>query len=66
MLSSVIDAMETMQQKDIHRLLVIDNKGDLLGIVTDKDILRVILKNQTLASSGTSDQILVYQQINIW
>jgi signal-transduction protein with cAMP-binding, CBS, and nucleotidyltransferase domain len=57
--SSVIDAMETMQQKDIRRLPVVDNKGKLLGIVTDKDIFRVIFKNQTLASSGISDQILV-------
>ncbi len=61
--SSVIDAIETMQQKDIRRLPVVDNKGKLLGIVTDKDIFRVILKNQqTLASSGASDQILVDQQ----
>ena len=60
--SSVMDAMETMQQKDIRRLPVVDNKGKLLGIVTDKDILTVILKNQTLVSSGISDQILVDQQ----
>jgi CBS domain-containing protein len=60
--SSVLDAMETMQQKDIRRLPVVDNKGELLGIVTDKDIFRVVLKNQTLTSSGTSDQILVDQQ----
>jgi CBS domain-containing protein len=60
--SSVMDAMATMQQKDIRRLPVVDNKGKLLGIVTDKDILTVILKNQTLASSGISDQILVDQQ----
>lgn len=58
--SSVI---ETMQQKDIRRLPVVDNKGKLLGIVTDKDIFRVILKNQqTMAYGGTSDQILVDQQ----
>jgi CBS domain-containing protein len=60
--SSVIDAMVTMQQKDIRRLPVVDNKRKLLGIITDKDILRVILKNQILASSGISDQILVDQQ----
>jgi CBS domain-containing protein len=60
--SSIIDAMETMQQKDIRRLPVVDNKGKLLGIVTDKDIFKVILKNQTLASGGISDQILVDQQ----
>jgi CBS domain-containing protein len=63
--SSIIDAMETMQQKDIRRLPVVDNKGKLLGIVTDKDIFRVILKNQTLAS-GTGDQILLDQQQSIY
>ena len=60
--SSVIYAMETMQQKDIRRLPVVDNTGKLLGIITDKDIFSVIVKNQTLASSGISDQILVDQQ----
>jgi CBS domain-containing protein len=60
--SSIIDAMETMQQKDIRRLPVVESKGKLLGIVTDKDIFIVILKYQTLASSGMSDQILVDQQ----
>ena len=60
--NSIRDAMETMQQKDIRRLPVVDNKGKLLGIITDKDIFRVILKNQTLASSATTDQILVDQQ----
>ena len=60
--SSVIYAMETMQQKDIRRLPVVDNTGKLLGIITDKDVFSVIVKNQTLASSGISDQILVDQQ----
>src|SRR6476469_3449195 len=60
--NSIIEAMQTMQQKDIRRLPVVDNKEKLLGIITDKDIFRVILKNQTLTSSGTSDQILVDQQ----
>jgi CBS domain-containing protein len=41
-----MDAMETMQQKDIRRLPVVDSKGKLLGIVIDKDIFRAILKYQ--------------------
>jgi CBS domain-containing protein len=61
--SSIVEAMQTMQQKDIRRLPVVDNKEKLLGIVTDKDIFRLILKNQSLlASSATSDQMLVDQQ----
>jgi CBS domain-containing protein len=51
--------METMQQKDIRRLAVVDNKGKMLGIVTEKDIFRTILKSQSLVSSFVSDQVLV-------
>jgi CBS domain-containing protein len=54
--------METMQQKDIRRLPVVDNRENMLGIITDKDIFKAILKNQILASSSISDQILVDQQ----
>jgi CBS domain-containing protein len=53
-----------MQQKDIHRLPIVDNKEKMLGIIiiTDKDIFRTILKSQSLVSSFVSDQILVDQQ----
>ena len=37
--SSLRDAIQTMQQKDIRRLPVVDNRGKMLGIVTSKDIL---------------------------
>jgi CBS domain-containing protein len=64
--SSIIDVMETMQQKDIRRLPVVDNRENMLGIVTDKDIFRVILKNQMVASAGVSDQISVDKQQSIY
>jgi CBS domain-containing protein len=60
--SSIRDAMESMQQKDIRRLPVVDNKGKMVGIITDKDIFRTIVKNQSLVSSFLGDQILVDQQ----
>jgi CBS domain-containing protein len=60
--SSIRDAMESMLQKDIRRLPVVDNKGKLVGIITDKDIFRTIVKNQSLVSSFLGDQILVDQQ----
>jgi len=37
--SLVRDAIETMQVKNIRRLPVIDNKGKMVGIVTQKDVL---------------------------
>jgi CBS domain-containing protein len=60
--SSIRDAMESMLQKDIRRLPVVDNKGKLVAIITDKDIFRTIVKNQSLVSSFLGDQILVDQQ----
>jgi CBS domain-containing protein len=60
--SSIRDAMESMQQKDIRKLPVVDNKGKMVGIVTDKDIFRTIVKNQSLVSSFLGDQILVDPQ----
>jgi CBS domain-containing protein len=37
--SSLSDAIQTMRQKDIRRLPVVDNRGKMLGIVTSKDRL---------------------------
>lgn len=37
--TSISDARELMKQKKIHRLPVVDSKGGLLGIITEKDIL---------------------------
>jgi CBS domain-containing protein len=60
--SSIRDAMESMQQKDIRKLPVVDNKGKMVGIITNKDIFRTIVKNQSLVSSSLGDQILVDPQ----
>ena len=38
------DAVVLMQQKDIRRLPIIDKDGRLVGIITEKDILRVVFK----------------------
>ena len=42
--ASLKDAVVLMQQKDIRRLPIIDKDGRLEGIITEKDILRVVLK----------------------
>ena len=67
---SIKDAMQTMQLKNIRRLVVVDiekegkenNKHDdnkMLGIITDKDIFRAIMKNQDLIPSFLSQQLPV-------
>jgi predicted transcriptional regulator len=60
--SSLRDAIQIMQQKDIRRLPVVDNRRKMLGIVTSKDIFRAIAKNQALVSGFVSDPILADQQ----
>jgi len=42
--ASLKDAVVLMQEKDIRRLPIIDKDGQLVGIITEKDILRVVFK----------------------
>jgi predicted transcriptional regulator len=56
--SSVRDAIQTMQQKNIRRLIVSD--GDkMVGIITDKDIFRTIMNNQDIIPILLDDKLLV-------
>jgi CBS domain-containing protein len=57
--ASLKDAVVLMQQKDIRRLPIIDKDGQLVGIITEKDILRAVfkifkktIKDQGLVSEG--------------
>ena len=56
--SSVRDAIQMMQQKNIRRLIVSDGEK-MVGIITDKDIFRVIMNNQDLIPILLSDKLLV-------
>jgi len=56
--SSVRDAIQTMQQKSIRRLIVSDGER-MVGIITDKDIFRVIMNNQDLIPILLGDKLLV-------
>jgi CBS domain-containing protein len=51
--SSIKDALQTMQQKNIRRLVILD-KEKMIGIITDKDIFRAIMSNQSLIAGLTS------------
>lgn len=55
---SLRDAIQTMQSKNIRRLPVVE-KSRMVGIVTEKDIFRAILKSQALVSGVISDSGLV-------
>jgi len=56
--SSVKDAIQTMQQKNIRRLVISDGKR-MVGIITGKDVFRSIMNNQDLIPSLLGDKLLV-------
>jgi CBS domain-containing protein len=56
---SIRDALQTMQSRDIRRLVVVSDDGkNMVGIVTDKDIFRFISRNESAASAFVSEEVL--------
>ncbi len=47
---SLIDALQTMDKNNFRRLPITNKEGKLVGIVTDKDIFKTIIKNKDLIS----------------
>jgi CBS domain containing-hemolysin-like protein len=47
-----------MQLKNIRRLPIVQKEGsdNMIGIITDKDLFRAIMRNQNLIPSFLSDQ----------
>lgn len=54
--TSVKDAVSLMEQKDIRRLPVIDEKGQMVGIITAKDIFKAVMK--TFKETGKDQDIM--------
>jgi CBS domain-containing protein len=56
---SLRDAMQTMQSRNIRRLVVVGDDGkNIMGILTDKDIFKFISKNESIASSFVREQTI--------
>lgn len=55
---SLKDAIETMQLKNIRRLPVIEPEGKLVGIITSKDIFKIIIKNQDTISTFINSDLV--------
>ena len=67
-ITSLREAVQTMQTRNIRRLPVVE-KGKMVGIVTDTDIFRSIIKNQALITSIVSENVFaeykpVYEQLS--
>jgi CBS domain-containing protein len=56
--SSIIDAIQTMHQKNIRRLVVVEREK-MVGIITDKDIFRAIMNNQELIPGLLGNKLLI-------
>jgi CBS domain-containing protein len=56
--SSIRDAIQTMQQRNIRRLVISDD-DTMVGMVTDKDIFRAIMNNQSLVPSLLNEKLLI-------
>ena len=52
--TSIKEAVALMQQKDIRRLPVLNDKGLIVGIITDKDILKAVVNTfkKTISDHG--------------
>ena len=57
---SLKDTIETMQLKNIRRLPIIEQDGKLVGIITARDIFKIIIKNQDTISTFISSQTPPY------
>ena len=53
--ASVNDAIKIMTNKKIRRLVVVDRKNKMIGILTQKDIFKVIEKNPSLLAEFYGD-----------
>jgi signal-transduction protein with cAMP-binding, CBS, and nucleotidyltransferase domain len=56
--ASLQDALQTMQARDIRRLLVVSDDGNnMAGILTNKDIFRFVTRNASISSGLITGQV---------
>jgi len=61
--NSVKDALQQMELKDIRRLPVVDKEKKIVGIVTEKDIFRALMTNQSLIMSFCESFMVEYKPV---
>ena len=55
---SIKDAIQAMELNNFRRLPVVDKEKKIVGIITDKDIFRAIMKSQSLITSISGSVIV--------
>jgi CBS domain-containing protein len=61
--SSIRDALQQMELKNIRRLPVVDKERQMVGIITDKDIFRALMKSQSLVASFCESYLVEYKPV---
>ncbi|AFU58972.1 CBS domain-containing protein [Candidatus Nitrososphaera gargensis Ga9.2] len=62
-MGSIRDALQTMELNNIRRLPVIDKEKKIVGIVTDKDIFRALMRSQSLVASFCESLLVEYRPV---
>jgi CBS domain-containing protein len=62
-MSSIKDALQQMELKNIRRLPVVDREKKMVGIITDKDIFRALMRSQSLVASFCESLLVEYKPI---
>jgi predicted transcriptional regulator len=62
-MSSIKDVLQQMELNNIRRLPVVDKEKNIVGIVTDKDIFRAIMKSQMLVASFCESLMVEYKPV---
>jgi len=62
-MSSIRDALQAMELNNIRRLPVVDKEKKMIGIVTDKDIFRALMRSQSLVASFCESLLVEYKPV---
>lgn len=61
--NAIKDAIQAMELNNFRRLPVVDKKKKMVGIITDKDVFRAIMKSQSLMTSISGSVIVEYRPV---
>jgi predicted transcriptional regulator len=61
--SSIRDALQQMELKNIRRLPVVSKDKKMVGIITDKDIFKALMKSQSLIMSFCESFLIEYKPV---
>jgi len=63
--SRLADAQKLLHENKIHHLPVVDNNGNLLGIITDRDVRSAVGYDHTLSEKLTVEEIMTAEPTTI-